>query len=200
MSDPAVPICIHTAVNGKRCQLVAMRGRKFCYFHDEAERRRRASARITRRLANRARRTINLPVLEDANAIQLALMETMHALIDQRLDRHDAGLLFYALQTASANVKSLNLSSKDPGATHIAWLMTQKKKLDAEIAEYNSWQNNERWYIKNELREEVRKEVVDEEKRKAATAAAMEKGRAAEEALFARLNPHLQPKAGTDRQ
>ena len=48
--------------------------------------------------------TIALPVLEDANSIQVSLMQIMRFLVSGQIDHKTAGLLLYALQTASANL------------------------------------------------------------------------------------------------
>lgn len=53
---------------------------------------------------------LELPPLEDAASIQLALIEVAQALAANRIDTKRAGLLLYALQVASANAKNLNLS------------------------------------------------------------------------------------------
>jgi len=61
--------------------------------------------------ANRARRgraAIDLPVLEDANSIQVALMQVMRLILSGQVDAKTAGLLLYALQTASSNLSRIN--------------------------------------------------------------------------------------------
>lgn len=55
--------------------------------------------------------SLDLPPLEDAASIQLALIEVAQALAANRIDTKRAGLLLYALQVAAANAKNLNLSS-----------------------------------------------------------------------------------------
>lgn len=55
--------------------------------------------------------SLDLPPLEDAASIQLALIEVAQALAANRIDPKRAGLLLYALQVASANAKNLGLSS-----------------------------------------------------------------------------------------
>lgn len=55
--------------------------------------------------------SLDLPPLEDAASIQLALIEVAQALAANRIDTKRAGLLLYALQVASVNAKNLNLSS-----------------------------------------------------------------------------------------
>ena len=55
--------------------------------------------------ARQAPPTLDLPVLEDANSIQVALMQVMRLLISHQIDHKTAGLLLYALQTASFNLR-----------------------------------------------------------------------------------------------
>lgn len=102
---PPVPTCQHIKTNGELCGCPALKDRRFCYFHDQAERRRRANARRNARQTLPRIYTFQLPLLEDANAIQVAIMETIEALLDGRINHRYAGLIFYALQTASANLK-----------------------------------------------------------------------------------------------
>lgn len=160
MSEFEVPVCEHIKAEGSRCVVAALKGRRYCHFHDEAEKRRRASARATRRLGNRARRTINIPLLEDANAIQVALMETIHALIDQRLDRKDAALLFYALQTASANVKSMDLVERPPEWSIRDEMFSRLSDVNDEIRSFEKWEQRERIRIREELEEEMQDKLA----------------------------------------
>ena len=94
--------CQHIKVNGTQCGCPALRRNKLCYFH-----KRHHEERLTLN-ADRARRrrnvTIDLPVLEDANSIQVSLMQIMRLIIAGQIDGKAAGLLLYALQTASANL------------------------------------------------------------------------------------------------
>jgi hypothetical protein len=154
MTDPTVPFCTHIHINGNRCKVPALRGRALCHFHDESEKRRRTSSRFTRRLADRNRRTINIPVLEDANAVQVALMETIYAFIDKRLDRKDASLLFYALQTASSNVRSLQLTESAPRWSFTEELTDRHDKIHEEINKFNKWVERSRTDIRKEVEQE----------------------------------------------
>jgi hypothetical protein len=52
---------------------------------------------------------LDLPPLEDAVSIQLALIDVAQALAANRIDTKRAGLLLYALQVASANVKNMHI-------------------------------------------------------------------------------------------
>ena len=50
-----------------------------------------------------------MPVLEDAESVQVALMQIMRLLVAGQLDPKIAGLLLYALQTASSNLRQMKL-------------------------------------------------------------------------------------------
>jgi hypothetical protein len=94
--------CQHIKVNGTQCGCPALRRNRFCYFH-----KRYQDERIQLH-TDRARRsrnvTIALPVLEDAESIQVTLMQVMRLIVAGQIDGKTAGLLLYALQTASANL------------------------------------------------------------------------------------------------
>ncbi len=100
MSTDAIPLCSHIKANGVLCASPALRGLAFCYFHERWRRTRPHPRRL-------AQVVIDLPLLEDANAIQVALQRVMQAIVEDRLDTKSAGLLLYALQTASSNLKSV---------------------------------------------------------------------------------------------
>lgn len=134
MKLPVIPICTHIKVNGEKCKCSALKGRTLCYFHDVTERRRRANSRAARRIDKNKRRAINIPVLEDANAIQIALMETIDGLLDRRLERTEVGLLLYALQTASANLKRTNFDApKESSRASLFGLCVQEAVLKNRI-------------------------------------------------------------------
>ncbi len=94
----SVPICQHIKANGERCGSPAITGRHFCHFH--AEMRDRAHRR-----AQAAENDSRFPILEDANAVQIALMQTIDDILHNRIDRKQAALILYALQTASINLR-----------------------------------------------------------------------------------------------
>jgi hypothetical protein len=48
---------------------------------------------------------LELPLLEDLNAVQVGVMQVVDALIDDRIDRHRAGLILYGLQQAANNLR-----------------------------------------------------------------------------------------------
>ena len=126
--------CQHIKVNGVQCGSPALRRNRFCFFH-----KRFHDERI-RLAADRARRspgTFVLPVLEDANSIQIALMQVMRLLLSHQIDHRTASLLLYALQTASGNLRR---TSFDPN--HHEIILDPR---DAAITplDYRAWEDEE---------------------------------------------------------
>jgi hypothetical protein len=100
MSLEDVPRCQHIKINGTQCGSPALRRRRHCFFHDRI---RREQARIKAEAS--AQPTFELPLLEDANCVQVALMKVIQMLASGRMDHKRAGLILYALQTASINLR-----------------------------------------------------------------------------------------------
>ena len=94
--------CQHLKINGTQCGSPALRRNRFCFFHKRFQ-----DERI-RLAVDRKRRpapTLILPLLEDANSIQMALQQVMRLILHHDVDYKTAGLLLYALQTASSNLR-----------------------------------------------------------------------------------------------
>ncbi len=94
-------ICEHIKSNGEFCGSPALRGRAYCYFHLTYLGRR---LRTQKQVMNMQCPPLELPALEDANSIQLALMQVMDALIHGRVGTKISGQLLYGLQIASSNL------------------------------------------------------------------------------------------------
>ena len=125
-----IPRCRHLKVNGTQCGSPALKDHRFCYFHQRWHERkivinRYDNSRVahvsgsSKRGENNTRvphvsgssrrgKAITLPCLEDANSIQIAVMEIMQLLLEGQIDQKTAGLLFYGLQIASSNLKHIN--------------------------------------------------------------------------------------------
>jgi hypothetical protein len=112
--------CEHIKTNGEFCGSPAMRGRNYCYFHlTYIGRRLRAERVHAKAMANAVNASVvplELPPLEDANSVQMALMQVIDAILHNRLDTKRAGLVLYALQTASSNLARTDLRQQN-GAT-----------------------------------------------------------------------------------
>jgi hypothetical protein len=96
--------CQHLKTNGTQCGSPALRRNRFCYFHKRYQEQR---IRLTAD-RRRAPATFFLPVLEDANSIQMSLMQIMRLLLTGQIEHKTASLLLYALQTASTNLRQSN--------------------------------------------------------------------------------------------
>jgi len=101
----SIPRCQHIKVNGTQCGSPALRRHRLCYFHKSWQQTRIV---LNADRARRARAVFDLPMLEDANSIQVALMQVMRLILSGQIDAKNAGLLLYALQTASSNLARTN--------------------------------------------------------------------------------------------
>ena len=93
--------CQHIKANGIQCGSPRWGSRRFCYFHAEIRDRARHRARADKPESQ-------FPLLEDANSIQIALMQTIDDIAHNRIDSKQASLLLYAYQTASVNLRHTN--------------------------------------------------------------------------------------------
>jgi hypothetical protein len=94
------PRCGHVYSDGTRCRAPKLRKDKVCYAHAQM-------------LAVRPRR-LNLPPLEDANAVMLWLMEVSRALLEGEITERTAGLLFYGLQMAMVAARWTTFAQTPP--------------------------------------------------------------------------------------
>lgn len=108
--------CEHIKVNGEFCGSPALRGRNYCYYHLTYIGRRMRAQRAHANAADASTVALELPPLEDAASIQMSLMQVIDAILHNRLDTKRAGLVLYALQTASANLARADFSQTQ-GAT-----------------------------------------------------------------------------------
>ena len=97
MSFDNVPRCQHVKMNGTQCGCPALRRRRLCFFHVRCQDQRK---RIAADQFKQAKFVV--PVLEDANAVQMALMQIMQLLGSGQMEHKTAGLMLYALQTEAS--------------------------------------------------------------------------------------------------
>ena len=79
----------------------ALRNGEYCYFH----RRWRMTTVDLSHSAHHVTTEFVLPVLEDADSIQITLGQIMRMIVCRQVDTKSAGLLLYALQIASTNLR-----------------------------------------------------------------------------------------------
>lgn len=93
------PRCEYPKSGGQPCRAPKVRGQKYCNMHLAME-----AARPTK---------FNLPALDDANSIQVALNKTAQGLVDGTLNEKVATKLAYVLQVAMNNVGNVQFEPKE---------------------------------------------------------------------------------------
>jgi hypothetical protein len=90
------PRCEHVFTDGRCCKAPRVKKGKLCYAHTLMEEKRPQE--------------LNLPPLEDANAVMLWLMDVLRGLAEGRISEKSAGLMFYGLQLAMVNARFTTFS------------------------------------------------------------------------------------------
>ncbi|HZQ92988.1 MAG TPA: hypothetical protein VFA60_14435 [Terriglobales bacterium] len=84
----AAPRCQHIRVTGARCGSPAIALQDYCYYHQRL----------------RDDHAPQLPLIEDAASIQLAIQQVLRGLNTGMMEYKVAALMLYGLQTAASNV------------------------------------------------------------------------------------------------
>jgi hypothetical protein len=139
--------CQHLKTNGTQCESPALRRKRFCYFHKRYQDE-RIRLNVDRR--RRGTATFFLPVLEDANSIQMSLMQIVRLLLTGQIEHKTASLLLYALQTASANLRLTNFK---PWVHEV--ILDPRAAAESPLDENHLWEDED-------FAEEEEEEEVDE--------------------------------------
>ena len=110
MSSYEAARCRHIKVSGTQCGSPALRNKKFCFFHQQD---RQAKVECYSDLPE-ATGEISFPYFEDAHSVQMVIREVVQMILQKRIERKTAGLILYALQIASSNLKRLELEKPQP--------------------------------------------------------------------------------------
>lgn len=132
---PNVPRCQHLKVNGTQCGSPALRRNRFCFFHKRFQ---EEKIKLNCDRARRGHATFILPVLEDADSIQVSLMQIMRLLLSGRIDRAQAGPILYALQTATLNLRSVTIEPRD-----INDVVIDRNTIDQTCIGGNQWNDED---------------------------------------------------------
>jgi hypothetical protein len=136
--------CQHIKSSGARCRAVALNDHLFCFWHarihrhheeassprhfptyyspqNSVENRKQDAEADDAWSCLRANYPISseLPPLEDAESIQIAISLIVRALADARIEHKQAALMLYALQIAANNVRSVRPAIED-SVEHVA--------------------------------------------------------------------------------
>jgi hypothetical protein len=103
--------CRHVKTNGTQCGSPALKGKELCYYHEQNH-----PEPVEFYLDDEpgCASQMVLPVFEDAHSIQTVIRRVVQLLLAQKIARKDAGLLLYALQIASGNLKTMQTEKAKP--------------------------------------------------------------------------------------
>ena|GEM_PF-1547902 len=93
------PRCEHVFTDGRCCKAPRAKKGKLCYAHTLMEEKRPLE--------------LNLPPLEDANAVMLWLMDVLRGLAEGRTTEKTAGIMLYGLQLAMVNARFTTFQDTD---------------------------------------------------------------------------------------
>jgi len=103
--------CRHVKTNGTQCGSPALKGKELCYYHEQ---NRPQPVELYIDGERYCDGQIMLPVFEDAHSIQTVIRQVVQLMLTRRIERKDAGLLLYALQIASGNLKTMEAEKAKP--------------------------------------------------------------------------------------
>ncbi len=130
---PNIHRCEHIKVNGTQCGSPSIRGKTFCYFHGRWQ-----EERVQFNVPGlKVRPSIDLPVLEDANSVQVALMQVMALLLAGQIEHKTAALLLYGLQTASGNLRKADFEAYPPR------VVIDPDNVDQTLMGEKLWENSD---------------------------------------------------------
>jgi hypothetical protein len=101
---PNVKICTHIKVTGHSCGSPALSGERFCYFHQ----------RMIRGVPTPPKQRIHpMALIENEEGIQVALMETINAIVRNTIDLKRASLILRALAIATHNARRVRFDRQE---------------------------------------------------------------------------------------
>jgi hypothetical protein len=104
MGKATLPLSQHWTDDSTRCDSPAMGGTRYCYSHHLAR------AQGARKNAEHARqRWLESVPLQDAASVQRALVQVRRQLLSGNIGHRRAGQILYKLQTASVNLRTVEL-------------------------------------------------------------------------------------------
>lgn len=82
---------------------MALRGKKFCYFHDRSYKKRKPAPRVPPVEVLPA-----MPRLADSRSIRHTRIQIQNAIAANRIDHEKGKMLLFGLQIATSNLKNLH--------------------------------------------------------------------------------------------
>ena len=128
MAKEKIALCNHIKPNGEVCESPSLRQDEFCFFHRSMRERTKRQLRSARQ-----QKPLQIPPLEDAATVQLAIGDVLNALLADRIDHKKAGLLLYGLQTAAANMRACDFKLNDWKRQMVVYSNEHEESLEREI-------------------------------------------------------------------
>jgi hypothetical protein len=159
MADNLVQIrrCQHIRVHGAQCGSPALREEKWCYHHSQTR-----PERVKVKGADGKTSEILVPLFEDAGSIQMAVRQVAVLLLQDKIDSKKAGLMLYALQIASTNLKRMAEEKPRP-----AQVVVDVKKVGETPVGWTPWSFQKGGREPEELPDEkiarTKREILKEE-------------------------------------
>src|SRR6185369_7062449 len=104
MDQESKPRCHHIMESGRRCGTPPVKGQHFCYYHD----------RLHRNYVLPGHRFYEMPNLDNAHGIQIALTKLAAAIAKGLIGAREAGKMAYSIQLAQTNLKLLAKAAVPP--------------------------------------------------------------------------------------
>ena len=111
MQSNEAPRCQHIKTNGTQCGSPALKDNQFCYYHQQC---RTVTFNYRGMYRDYTASEVHLPAFEDVHSIQFTLRQVTELILRHKIDLKEAGLILYALQIASSNLKRLELDEPEP--------------------------------------------------------------------------------------
>jgi hypothetical protein len=94
-------ICAQRKTDGDPCQSPALRGERFCHYHQ-------VMGKPAINIDNGPSGHTYLPLFEDAVSIQSGISDVCEMMLHRRIEPKEASILLYAMQVASTNMAHIN--------------------------------------------------------------------------------------------
>ena len=144
---PNIRRCAHRKTNGIPCGSPALKDKPYCYFHD---RWREQHIDVIDGTPYYQNVMTELPILEDANAIQMSLSKVFHMLLAGLLDPKFAKSLIYCLSIAAQNLRYCNFAPKDEQLGDNAPAREDQSIPQNMLKDAERPENSDRWQVQRD--------------------------------------------------